>query len=139
FRPLIARFVRQHMKPSRHRAASQPPARSAELSRMLGGFVGASVFEQALADAWEVTFLSRRAKALVFAVVARSLSCPISERETLRLLAAEGVDPEDAAAILANLASPQLDPVEAIIVPFARETVWYRPAAVQRRAREVRD
>jgi hypothetical protein len=39
--------------------------------------------------------------------------------------------------ILAHLASPELDPVEALIVPYARETIWYEPASVQQRGREL--
>jgi hypothetical protein len=31
------------------------------------------------------------------------------------------------------------DRIEAVIVPFARETVWYQAAQIQRRAREVRE
>ena len=40
--------------------------------------------------------------------------------------------------MLDNLSAPCLDPIEAAVVPFARETIWYRPAQIQRRARQVR-
>ena len=39
--------------------------------------------------------------------------------------------------ILSHLASPKLDPIEAAIVPFARETIRYRPADIQRRGRKL--
>ena len=70
-------------------------------------------------------------------MVARGLGCLISEREATRLLALEGVETDAIDATLAHLASPLLDPVEAAIVPFARETIWYRPAQIQRRARAL--
>jgi hypothetical protein len=43
------------------------------------------------------------------------------------------------ASALTHLDAPELDPVERVLVPFARETIWYEPAALQRRARAVRD
>ena len=40
--------------------------------------------------------------------------------------------------MLTHLGSPELDPIEAAVVPFARETVRYRPEDIQRRARDLR-
>ena len=40
--------------------------------------------------------------------------------------------------ILTHLDAPELDPVERLLVPFARETIWYEPAPLQRRARALR-
>ena len=88
---------------------------------------------------WDSKILSRRAKAYVFAVVARALGCDLSAREAVGLLLAEGVDQSEVAEVLAHLSSTKLDEVERVIVPFARETVWYEPAPLQRRARQVRD
>jgi hypothetical protein len=73
------------------------------------------------------------------AVIARGLDCPASTREAERLLAATGVEASAVEATLSHLASPVLDPIEAAIVPFARETISYRPAQIQRRARGLRD
>jgi hypothetical protein len=70
--------------------------------------------------------------------VARALGCDLSAREAARLAAAEGVEAELLAPILDNLASPNLDDVESLVVPFARETVRYQPAQIQRRARALR-
>jgi alkylhydroperoxidase family enzyme len=105
----------------------------------LDGLPAARKLRAILDDAWASPLLPRRAKALIFAVVARGLTCPHSEREALRLLAEEGLEGEAAEEILAHLGSPLLDPVEAVVVPFARETLWYTPAQIQRRAREVRE
>jgi hypothetical protein len=38
---------------------------------------------------------------------------------------------------LAHQASPALDPVESVLVAFARETLWYQPAPLQRRAQSI--
>jgi alkylhydroperoxidase family enzyme len=86
---------------------------------------------------WCSSILSTRSKALIFAVVARALGCPCSEQESRRLLLDEGLNEKDVEEILAHLSSPKLDDIEAVIVPFARETVWYEAAQIQRRAREV--
>ncbi len=89
--------------------------------------------------AWASDILPRRSKALVFAVVARALGCEPSEREAARLVAAEGMTGADLEPVLEHLGSPQLDAVEAQIVPFARETVWYQPAPIQRRVQALRE
>jgi alkylhydroperoxidase family enzyme len=90
-----------------------------------------------LDEAWASQHLSPRTKALIFAVVARGLGCSHAEREAFRLLAADGLAASEVEEILAHLASPELDPAEALIVPYARETIWYEPASVQRRGREL--
>jgi AhpD family alkylhydroperoxidase len=139
--PLLAWMMRRqrNRKPAGSAVAYPQAGAYAYLVAGLGDLPIAESLARCLQDAWESPFLSRRAKALVFAVVARGLGCPVSEEEAVRLLVTEGLDPGDIRAILANLASPLLDPVEAAIVPFARETIWYRPALVQRRARALRD
>jgi hypothetical protein len=43
------------------------------------------------------------------------------------------------AQVLTHLDAPELDPIERLLVPFARETIWYEPASVQRRARALHD
>ncbi len=91
------------------------------------------------AEAWASDILPRRSKALIFAVVARALGCEASEREAARLVAAEGMTGAELEQVLTHLSSPQLDPIEAEIVPFARETVWYTPAPIQRRLRALQE
>ncbi len=53
------------------------------------------------------------------------------------LPAPEGLGEEETERILADLAGPELDPVEAAFVPYARETLWYEPATIQRRGRQL--
>ncbi len=105
----------------------------------LDGLPAARKLRQILDEAWSSPILTRRAKALTFAVVAHGLGADRVEGEALDLLAAEGFDRSAAEGVLAHLASPALDPVESALVPFVRETLWYEPAPLQRRARELRD
>ena len=104
----------------------------------LDGLPAARQQRAVLDEAWTSPILGRRAKGLIFAVVARTLGCARAEAEALRLLAEEGLSAEAAERILTHLGGPDLDPIEAAVVPFARETVWYEPAQIQRRARGVR-
>ena len=109
----------------------------AGLVRALHGLPAARALRTALDEAWASPHSTPRAKALVFAVVARGLGARRAEREAVRLLAEEGLGPAETERILADLAGPELDPVEAAFVPYARETLWYEPAPIQRRGRRL--
>ena len=102
------------------------------------GLPAGRTLRQILDDAWASPILTKRAKALAFAVVARGLGAERVEREAFDLLAAEGFDRSAAEEALAHLASPALSPVESALLPFVRETLWYEPAPLQRQARELR-
>jgi hypothetical protein len=56
-----------------------------------------------------------------------------------RALREEGFEEATLNQVLTHLDAPELDPVERLLVPFARETIWYEPAVIQRRARAIRD
>jgi alkylhydroperoxidase family enzyme len=73
----------------------------------------------------------------MFAVVSRGLPCEVCESELTRALADEGMSPHTLQRALSQLDSPQLDDIERLLLPFARETLWYEPAALQRRARAL--
>lgn len=138
-RPLLSRTLRAHQ----HRAELEPrPANGADpysyLVAALERLPAAKALRGVIEEAWESPILRKRTKAMVFAVVARGLGCPRGEEEAVRLLVEEGLGAADIEEILALLASPKLDELESVIVPFARETIWYRPAQIQRRGRELR-
>jgi AhpD family alkylhydroperoxidase len=138
-RPLVAfslRKVRRRVPP-RPLAPDERKGPFAQVVNGLDGLPLASTLRRTLDGMWASDVLPRRTKALVFAVVGRALGCPLSEGEGRLLAAGEGLDAEPVDEILAHLASPVLDPVEQVAVPFARETVWYQPAQIQRRARQV--
>ncbi|HYV56503.1 MAG TPA: carboxymuconolactone decarboxylase family protein [Candidatus Nitrosopolaris sp.] len=135
-RPVIARRMRPRVRPP------EPPPQPndgplAALVTALGDSPAAGVIRRMVDGAWTSPVLPRRTRALLLAVVARALGCAYSEGEARRLLAAEGLAAADVDEILTHLGSPRLDPREARLVPFARETVRYQPAAIQRRAREA--
>lgn len=140
-RPLIA----WRLRPLLHEMTGKPERLSDELKRgpysdlvvALDGLPAARTLRTALDAVWSSPHTTSRAKALVFAVVARGLDCRHSEREAFRLLGEEGLAPERVERILADLAGPELDPVEALGVPYARETLWYEPGPIQRRGREL--
>ncbi len=139
-RPFAARLLRKQR-------IRRPPVflseqeRSGPFASETNGFDGlpaGRTLRAILDEAWASEILTRRAKALAFAVVARGLGAERVEVEALELLASEGIATEAAEGVLANLASPILTPVESALVPFVRETLWYEPAPLQRRSRELR-
>ena len=82
---------------------------------------------------WASSALPARTVTLLFAVVARALDSTRGEREARGLLVGQGFERDDIDQILTHLASPVLSEVEALLIPLARETVWYQPAQIQRR------
>ena len=83
------------------------------------------------------TMLSRTAKALIFAVVARGLACRRTEAEARALLQAEGVDDHEIDAALATLQSRRLAPQESGLLAWARETVNYQTPVIQKQTRQL--
>jgi alkylhydroperoxidase family enzyme len=136
-------FVQRVLKQRRRPAQAHPLPEDLEqrpfaaLLRGLDGLPAASKLLDLLEEAWTSPLLSPRAKALAFAVVARGLESRACEREAVRVLAEEGLEAAKVEDILAHLGSPDLDPTEAAVVRFARETIWYQPASIQRQAREL--
>jgi AhpD family alkylhydroperoxidase len=141
FRPILTPFVerfRRHAADTRLRD-DQRCGPFAPVVCALDGLPLAGELRAFLDVLWASNVLPVRAKALVFGVVAKGLGCAASEREATRLAVEAGMPRADVAHALAHLTSPALAPIEAIALPFARETIWYQPAAIQRRSRAVRD
>ena len=142
---LVSRALRRRLLRNQRRGVPvplPPDARAGPYGALVGAFDGlpaAGALRQTLDEAFASPALPRRTKALVFAVVARGLGCLLSEAEAGRLLGEEGVGAPEREEILAHLASPQLDATEAALLPLARDTIRYRPAQIQRRARAVLD
>jgi AhpD family alkylhydroperoxidase len=139
-RPFVAWWIRSHARAAVP-GPLPPEARGgpfAEIVLALDGLSIAKALRAVLDDAWRARALSPRAKALVFAVVARAVGSAVTEREAVRLLVAEGLDEAAVGTILAHLGSPALDRLEALIVPYARDTVRYDPAQIQRRGTALR-
>ena len=140
FRPLIARMLEGHRFRGRPAPLTRVPAYPyAALVKAFSGSPIATVLADTLEGMWASTGLSRRAKLLLFAVIARGLGCECCEEESSRALCEAGFAGPVLARILTHLDAPELTAVERVLVPFARETIWYEPAPLQRRARSIRD
>ena len=139
-RPFIARLLRR--KRRRGEATPLDNVLSYPFAPIVDAFAGspiAPVLAKALAEMWASQVLSRRCKLLMFAVVAHGLGCEACANEASRALLKEGFPEEALKNVLTHLDAPELDPIERLLVPFTRETIWYEPAALQRRARALRD
>jgi uncharacterized peroxidase-related enzyme len=138
-RPWIGRRLGARRRPGKREALRPEDTRGAYsyLVAALGELPLARLLRGQIDVALDSPVLSRRAKLLVFAVIARGLACELSEREATKLLADEGFDSDRVGTTLSHLAAAELDSVEALAVPFARETIRYRTGAIQRRAQEV--
>jgi AhpD family alkylhydroperoxidase len=139
-RPLINYFLER----SRFRGRAAPLERtpSYPYARLVGVYAGspiASALGRTIEEMWASSLLTRRCKLLMLAVVARGLGCDVCALEIGEALRREGLSEQALAQILAHLDAPDLDAIEQLLVRFARETIWFEPAAVQRRARALRD
>jgi alkylhydroperoxidase family enzyme len=111
------------------------------LVQSLEGSPAAAALEVALNGAFGSRVLPRRSLCLVFAVVARTLECDICETGAAALLEEEEFLPAELSQVLATLGSPKLSEMEALLVPWARDTVWMpeQPARIQERTRPLLD
>lgn len=139
FRPLIAFWFRRHARPDNPSEAE--PSTDMPYAYLCRPYTGTPIgvkLSRTLRDAWANPVLTTRCKAMLFAVVATALGCPHSIAEATRLLREEGMADAEIDELLSHLQCQGLDPIESTLVPFARETVWYRPAQIQRRAHRIR-
>jgi hypothetical protein len=140
---LLRPFVARRLRSRRGQPENLPPELQtgpyAYVAREFDGLPAGRVLGELLRQAFESPILTRRAKALIFAVVARGLGSERAEREATELLGPLGLEEAEVREVLAHLASPKLDETEATLVPFARETIRYRLADIQRRAGKLRE
>ena len=111
------------------------------LVRSLEGSPSAAMLEATLNSAFSSDVLPRRTISLMFAVVAHTLECEICETGAGELLDAEGFSRGDLGEVLETLASPKLTEMEALLIPWARDTVWMpeQPKNIQTRTRPLLD
>ena len=135
-RPLMAWQMRKRPKPP-----TPPPDPNegpcARIVAALGEAPVAHVLRRTIDGALASEILPRRTKLLMLAVIGRATGCAYAEEEVRAPLANDGISADDLAEILTTLGSPRLDERERRLVPFARETVRYQPAAIQARVREA--
>lgn len=139
-RPVISRIMERRR--SRGRATPLPAAPAYPFAHLVNAFAGspiAAALGRTLEEMWASPILPRRSKLLIFAVVARALGCEACAPEIGEALREEGLAASALAQVLTHLDAPELAPIERLLVPFARETIWYEPAPLQRSARALRD
>ncbi len=107
------------------------------ITQPLTGLPAAYLLHEALTSAFDSPVLSRQLKGLIFAVVARVLECDFCEPESRKLLQREGFAEAEVDACLATLTSARLSPAEAAVLGWARDTVRYQPAQIQKRTRAL--
>jgi alkylhydroperoxidase family enzyme len=141
--PLLRPLLRFAM--SLHRPPQPPVLDAAALSAgPFGSVVGAAaglpaatIFKTALDGAFASSVLAKSTKALMFAVVARTLGCRRSEDEARRLLVAEGFTEAEVGAALATLRSPRLSQRDEGLLEWVRGTVYYQTGEIQKRTRAL--
>ncbi len=103
----------------------------------LAGLQGADMLKAALDGAFASPVLPRRTKALMFAVVGRTLECRYCEDGARKLLVAEGFDDAEVETTLATLDSKRLTPHESRLLSWVRNTVHYQTGAIQHQTRAL--
>ncbi len=139
-RPLINRLLRRSRYPGRPTPLEPMP--SSPYARLVGAFAGSPIapaMARTLEAMWASPHLTRRCKVLMLAVIARGLACEACAPEVREALQREGLTEATLTQVLTHLDAPELDPIERLLVPFARETIWYEPAPMQRRTRALRE
>ncbi|HXV79692.1 MAG TPA: hypothetical protein VEG60_07420 [Candidatus Binatia bacterium] len=139
-RPLLGLTIK------RHRYRGQPtapdPVPGYAYGRLVATYAGSpigAILARTLAEMWASPHLTRRCKLLMIAVIARGLGCEVCAPEISEALRREGLKESTVAQVLSHLDAPELDNIERLLVPFARDTIWYEPAPLQRRARVLCD
>lgn len=139
-RPLIKRVLEGHR--FRGQATPSEPSPSAPYGWLMEKYAGTPVapaLSQTIEEMLASPHLTRRCKLLMFAIIARGLGCQVSTVEMGKALQQEGLNEPALVRILTHLDGPELDDTERLLVRFARETIWYDSAALQRRARTLLD
>lgn len=136
-RPLLARWMERFRRRGR---LAPPPAADGPMAGLvaaLGDSPVAAMLQQTFAEMWASTALSARCRALLIAVVARALGDLRTGDDMVQALAQDAIGAARLEQILSHLDAPELPAAERVLVPFARETVWYVPQQLQRRTREL--
>lgn len=139
-RPLVSWALLRRRYPGRETPLDRLPSYPyVQLVKAYEGSPIAPALGRVLEGMWASPHLTRRCKLLMLAVVARGLACAVCALEVGEALRGEGLTEATITQVLTHLDAPELDPVERLLVPFARDTIWYEPAPMQRRARALRD
>src|SRR5262249_30206153 len=109
------------------------------LVALLHGTPCAAPLRQVLDEAIASPLLPRRAKGLMLAVCARAIGDTTAEYEARSLFGRHEFGSAEVDRILANRGSPNLDELEARLVPYAHASVRYQPIKIQQQTRALGD
>jgi hypothetical protein len=109
------------------------------LVALLDGTPCAEPLRQLLDGAIASPHIPRRAKGLMLAVCARALGDTTAEYEARSLFGRHEFGSAEVDRILANRGSPNLDELEARLVPYAHASVKYQPIEIQQQTRALAD
>ncbi|NJB87376.1 AhpD family alkylhydroperoxidase [Lewinella marina] len=140
FRPLVAigfrKFLNRARKRNIRKYASAPGNPQGvpfggRLVNALQGSPTADVLQSILNGCWHSPHTATRTKALAFAIIARTLNCPVCTAEASQLLKSEGLLQEDIDHLQTYLSSDALNGFESSFIHFARDTVNYQVPDIQ--------
>ncbi|MFK7696039.1 carboxymuconolactone decarboxylase family protein [Paenibacillus sp. HJGM_3] len=94
------------------------------------------MLQEMIRNCWDSPHLTKRTKALLFAVVGKTLECPLTEQEAKRLLLAEGMDSLQIEAVMTYLHAPVLHAEELSTIRFAIDLLKAPPIRAQALTRE---
>lgn len=136
--PLLAPLLKRMMKRGEPtiRAIADSPL-SAHLLACYDGSPIQAVLADSVRDLWGSDGLPQRTKLLMLVTIAQGISCGVCTREVARLTAGAGFEFEALDRAAAHLDDPGLDATERELCEFARESLWYEPLRIQRKARAV--
>lgn len=136
--PIASRMLKRLRKPALPNSNSlgAPPLVPALVTAYEGSPI-ARVLAESLAQLWREQVVSPRHKLLIMATVGQGISCSVCRAEVTRLAAEEGLDAEVLYTSAAHLDDPALTQAERAMLEFARESLWYEPQKLQRRARAL--
>lgn len=103
----------------------------------LAGLNGATTMKAGLDGAFASTELPRHVKALMFAVVGRTLGCRHTEAGARQLLATEGFSDSEFENTLASLDSKRVSANESRLLSWVRDTVYYQTGPIQNQTRAL--
>lgn len=131
---VMARLPRVRLM-NRTEAATMPFLQP--LQERYAGTPVAPVIRMALKGLWEDCTLPVREKLLIFATVTEGIDCNVCREEIERLSTDSGIDPGDLRRMVSHLDEPGLSAREKLMLEYARESLWYEPQRLQRRARAL--
>ncbi|MEX2481236.1 MAG: hypothetical protein WD928_10275 [Gammaproteobacteria bacterium] len=136
--PLLAPLVKRMLQRGTPvaAAATESPL-SARLRACYKNSPIQSVLADSMRDMWASERLPQRSKLLMLATIAQGIDCAVCAQEIARLADAAALDVGEINRAAAHLDDPTLDSSERQLCEFARESLWYEPQIIQRKARAL--